>query len=154
MPTDLGRPDPAAPVPPSVAALRQSLADLIDESQALRTDVHAAEKARKRTGQISLAVLGLLVIFVGLMMAVTWQTNQVAHQVNQTNRRMADCTTPGGACYEEGRKRTGQAISDIIRAEVYMAECARLYPGDSGPAFDRKLEACVSGRLKDQALGR
>lgn len=145
-----GRPG-AAPVPPPVV-LSDSLASLMAESRALRTDVRTAEAARRRASHISAGVLGLLVIFIGLLLAVTWQNNQLAHQVNRTNKVMVDCTTPGGSCYKEGEVRTGKAIGDIIRAEVFMAECARLYPDEAGPAYDKKLEACVMERLKTQAL--
>lgn len=143
-------PDPTLPHPgdlPHVAALKQSLAGLIEESQALRVDVHSAEKARKKANAISLAMLGLLGLFVFMLVGVTWQNNSLAHQVAKTNRTLADCLDPVGDCYKLGNQRTGAAIQDIIRAEIFMAECARLYPGISGTEFDRKLEACVFERL-------
>jgi hypothetical protein len=129
------------------ASLRDSLADVVDESRALRGDIHSAERARRRSNRINLGVLGVLITLVALLLAVTWQNNRLAHQVSETNTRIADCTTAGGKCYEDGRARTGAAISDIIRAQVFVAECARLWPGESGPAFDRKMEACVAERL-------
>lgn len=130
------------------AALRKSLTDLIAESQALRTDVHSAEEARRRASQINLALLGLLILFVGLLGVMVWQNNELAHQVAKTNATMADCTTPGGKCYQQGTARTGQAIQEILKASVYMAECSRMFPGESGPAFDAKLEACVNEKLR------
>lgn len=133
--------------PPHVTALRDSLTALISESQALRTDVRSAEMARRRASQINLGLLATLGIFVALLIAVTWQNNRLAVQVAETNRRMADCTAAGGKCYEEGRKRTSNAIQDILKVNIYMAECARLYPGESGPEFDKKLEACIYTRL-------
>jgi hypothetical protein len=141
---------PAATTPVAttpVADLHGELAALIDEAQALRTDVRSAEQARRRASQINLGVLILLIIFVGLLMAVTWQNNRLSHEVAKGNARIADCTTAGGKCYDDGKKRTGSAIGDIIRAEIFMAECARQWPGESGPTFDRKLEACVAQRL-------
>lgn len=139
--------DGAADVPPHVTSLRTSLTDLIHESQALRSDVHSAEQARRRASQINLALLGMLGLFVGLLIAVTWQNNQLARQVSNTNQRMADCTTSGGKCYDEGRKRSQSAIQDILRVNIYMAECARLHPGESGADFDKALEACIYERL-------
>lgn len=141
-------PPKADPAPsPHVAALRDSLAELIVESQALRTDVRGAERARRRASQISLGLLGLVGLFVGMLMVVSWQNNRLAHQVAETNTRMADCTTPGGKCYEEGRKRTDGAVSAVVRISVLTNQCARLFPEESGPAYDRKLEACVQERL-------
>lgn len=139
--------EPASHAQAHVEALRTSLSELVYESQALRGDVHTAEAARRRANQINLGVLGLLALFVAMLMVVTWQNNRLAQQVNETNSRMSDCTTPGGKCYEDGRTRTSKAITDILRVNVYMAECSRLYPGESGPEFDKELEACIYARL-------
>lgn len=141
--------DPAAQTP--AEALRGSLSDLIEESKRLRVDVHGAEEARKRASRISLGVLALLCLFVLMLLAVAWQNNQLAHQVNETNLQLADCTTPGGKCYEEGRKRTSAVLADVIRAQIFMAQCARLYPNEAGPTYDRKLEHCVYERLATPA---
>jgi len=147
-------PDPTLPPGdlPHVAALRRSLADLIEESQALRVDVHSAENARRKANRINLALLALLVLFVIMLVGVTVQNNSLAHEVAKTNRTLADCLDPAGDCYKLGNQRTGSAIQDIIRAEIFMAECARLYPNGSGPEFDRKLEACVFERLAGPGL--
>ncbi len=147
-------PDPTLPAGdlPHVAALKRSLTELIDESQALRVDVNAAEHARKRANAINLAMLALLGLFVFMLVGVTWQNNSLAHEVAKTNRTLADCLDPRGECYQQANERTGSAIQDIIRAELFMAECSRLYPGESGPAFDRKLEACVAERLAGPGL--
>lgn len=148
-------PAPVSPaLSPSVSALRTSLTDLIKESQALRTDVHSAEAARRKATAVNLGLLALLVLFVGLLIVVTWQNNRLVEKVDNTNSTMADCTTPGGKCYEDGRRRTGAAIGDIVWASVYMNQCARLYPDESGPSYDRKLEACVTKRLQEAAQGR
>ncbi len=127
--------------------LRASLSALIEESQALRGDVRSAEDARKRASHINLGLLGLLILFVGLLVAIGWQGNEAIQANRETNRRMADCTTPGGKCYEEGRQRSNAAIQDILRVSIYMSECARLYPGESGPEYDKKLESCIYERL-------
>jgi hypothetical protein len=126
--------------------------DMLALADALRTDVKVAEAARRRANHINLGALALLTVLVALLIAVTWQNNRLAHRVDRTNAKLADCTTPGGRCYDEGRARTGQAIDDIIRSEIFMAECSRLYPNESGPAYDRKLEACVVQRLAGPGL--
>jgi hypothetical protein len=135
------------PVPSSVQAVQQSLLALIDESQALRGDVHTAEQARRRANHINLGVLGVVIIFVLTLFGLGVQNNHLSRQVNETNRRMSGCTTPGGACYEQGRQRTNQAVGDVVRVSVYVAECSRLWPGESGPAYDAKLQMCVQQRL-------
>lgn len=143
--------DNSGGVPPAtpVLELRRDLTQLINESKALRTDVKGAEHARRRATSVSLALLSLLVLFVGMLLVIGYQNNQLVHKVDEANARMADCTTPGGTCYSQGAVRTHQAIVDVIRAELLMAECARLYPGEVGPTYDAKLEKCVYSRLAD-----
>lgn len=138
---DLPRPGAPAEV------LRASLESLIAESQALRSDIHGAEQARRRANQINLGVLLVLALFVSMVLVIGWQNNRVISQVRETNNRVADCTTAGGQCFEDGRRRTGGAIDAITRISIYVALCARLYPGESGPAFDAKMEKCVADRL-------
>lgn len=142
--------NPTRPGPPpaqSVETLKASLASLIAESQALRQDVHGAEIARKRANQINVGVLAVLALFVGLLFAVVWQNNQVVRQVSATNAVMVDCTTPGRPCNEQGRQRTEAAVASIARISIYVSQCGRLWPGESGPEYDKKIEACVLERL-------
>lgn len=133
--------------PSAVESLRASLAALIAESQALRSDVHGAEQARKRANQINLGVMALLAIFTALLVAIGWQNNQVIQRVDETNDQVASCTTPGGTCYEQGRTRTSGAISAVVQISIFVSQCGRLYPGESGPAYDLKLQQCVMERL-------
>jgi hypothetical protein len=129
--------------------LGKSLADLVAESQALRGDIHNAEQARRRASRVNLGLTMLLVAFVVALLAVGWQNNRLSHQVAATNATLADCTVTGGKCYEEGKARTGAAITAVLHAEVAAVECARLWPGESGPELNRKLEACVDARLAE-----
>ncbi len=132
----------------AVQTLRGSLSSLIAESQALRADIHGAEEARRRATQINLALLALLILFVGLLVAIGWQGNEAIDQARETNAAIADCTTPGGKCYEDNGKRAAEFTQDILLVSIYMAQCARLYPGEVGPEYDRKLQACVYERLQ------
>lgn len=141
-------------VPPSVAHLRQSLTDLIAESQALRSDVHKAEAARRRITTISLALIAAMIVPLVILLVLVVQNNGISREVHDTNEVIADCTNPSGKCAQQSSRRTGEAIGDIIRAEIYMAQCSRLYPGEAGPEFDRKLEKCVYDRLAAFAAQR
>lgn len=140
--------EPAPDAAQSVESVRQSLKELLDESERLRVDIKANEAQRRKENYVTMAVGTLMALFMLLILVVAFQNNQIAADAKATADRMADCTTAGGKCYEEGRTRTSGAIGDIIKASVYMAECSRLHPGEAGPAFDRSLEACVESRLK------
>lgn len=132
---------------PAASPVESLLASLEAESQALRADVHSAEQARKRSNQINFGVLLVLALFVGMVLVIGWQNNQVITQVQRTNNAIADCSTVGGTCYEEGRKRTAEAIGTLTRISIFVSQCARLFPGEVGPEYDKKIEACVMDRL-------
>jgi hypothetical protein len=126
-------------------------AELLAETRALRHDVRQAEQARRRVTLIGLVLLAAMCILLIVSLVLAAQTKRVAEQVHDTNQVIADCTSPTGACAQEGSQRASQAIGNIIRAEIFLAECGRLYPGESGPSYDAKLENCVYARLSAAA---
>lgn len=131
-------------VSPAVAALQTSLAAVADATNGLREDVRNAEKARTRTTRISFVLIAVLAVLLGLVLVVSWQ-------LKETNDHIADCTTAGGQCYEESRRRTGGAISAVTQISVFVSQCARQWPNEVGPEYDRKLEQCVAERLAARA---
>lgn len=73
-----------------------------------------------------------------------------------TRAALLDCTTPGGQCYQEGQKRTAEAIRQLVEANeagevttreivILAADCA------DNPGVDTadEIEACV-GELRQQ----
>ena len=142
---------PAVPAPSASYTLQTALnavaETFTEESRRLRIDVHAAEEARRRASRINIGLLVLLSALVALLLMVTWQNNLLARDVRKSSDSIADCTTAGGKCYEQSGRRTGNAIADIIKAQVYVAQCSRLRPGQSGPVFDKEIEQCVAERL-------
>lgn len=137
----------AEPAAGRVETLSASLEELLVESQRLRRDVHSAEEARKRTNKIGLALIGAVAVFVVLVGLVSWQNNQVLRSTGSTNETIVDCTTPTGDCYRQNLRRTAEVVQNLIKASTYVSQCARLKPGESGPAFDRYLEDCVRAKL-------
>lgn len=138
-------------VSPAVAALQQSLGEIAEATTGLRDDVRDAEAARRKTNRINLVLTCVLTLLVALVLAVGWQNNQLGQEVKRGNDVIADCTASTGRCYQESQRRTGSVITSLINASVYVSECARLYPGEVGPEYDRKLEACVAERIARQA---
>jgi hypothetical protein len=147
----MGTPDP--PTDPG-AAFSAAIAALTGELQALRVDVQEDAKIRIRKQHRITAALLVLAVVILLVLGVSILSWQIARQVRTTNARMVDCTTPGGDCYQDAQRRTGDAVAVVGRridgstkAAIYAVECARLRPNESGPDFDRFLEACVAGKL-------
>jgi hypothetical protein len=132
---------------PSIEAILSAANSAAEEAKDLKAQVVVANQARRRENRIYLMILGVLGLFVALSLFVSAQNYQIAEQTRTTNERLADCTTPTGKCYRQGQARTGSAVADILKASVYMAECSRLRPGDSGPEFDAFLERCVAERI-------
>lgn len=139
---------------PHQEAIGRSLAALLTFAQDLRSDVKKSDVTQRRRNSINLGILGVIALFVGLLTVVVWQNNQLTKRVEQTNQVMAECTTPGRACYDQGNARITVAIGDILTGYMYMAQCARLWPDESGPEYDAKLTKCVADRLADAARRR
>lgn len=146
--------DPQRAAASPLDALSEHLRGLTGQAEALRSDVHAAEAARRRAeaarrraNRINLGVLAVVALLVAAMLVIGYQNNQLAQEVSRTNEQVADCTTPGRRCYEEGRARTNGAVAAVVRISVFVSQCGRLYPGESGPEYDRKLERCVAEKL-------
>lgn len=57
----------------------------------------------------------------------------------ETLRLIRSCTTPGRECFDEGQKRTADAVADINRVAIYAAACADK-PGVQGRD---EIYACV-----------
>lgn len=152
-------PQPVTPLPPpvGVGALQSSLSELIRESQKLRSDVHTAEQLRaqkiaqiRRENLINMVIIGILALFMLVVLAIAWQSNQIAHDTRRNADTLIDCTTPGGQCYKEGTARTGQAVAVLQGIQQYIIECSRALPVAEyppGPAFDAKFESCVQAKV-------
>ncbi|HYJ33822.1 MAG TPA: hypothetical protein VE326_11435 [Candidatus Binatia bacterium] len=136
--------DPNVPVPPT---LGEFLAEIHRDAQRLRGDVSAAELARRKATMVMFGLLCVLTVCMIAVLIVAGQNNTIASQTRETNARIADCTTATGTCYRQGAARTGSAIAAILRAQIALGECSRLYPGESGPDFDNKLRDCVYQRI-------
>lgn len=127
--------------PGSVTALTELLRAIHALTEGLRADVAKAERARRRANSLNRALL-VVAIIVGLSVGlIGWQTYRV-------NATIADCTTAGGRCYEESRSRTTGAVGSIAQISVFVSQCGRLWPGESGEEYDAKLATCVAERIK------
>lgn len=155
-------PDRKVTVPPAgpatIDGLRNSLAEVISESKALRADVHTAEALRaqkiaqiRKESLLNLVILGGLALFMVIVLAVAYQNNQIAKDTKRNADTIVDCTTAGGKCYDEGRKRTGEAVGTLQRIQLYIIECSRALPVAQyppGPKFDRLFESCVAAKVR------
>jgi hypothetical protein len=102
----------------------------------------------------ALAVLAAVLV-VGLLLQVRTartvnerlgaQLDQLA-KVSRTNdatfARMLDCTEPTGKCYQQGQRRTGEAIGSINDAAILAAVCAHQH------ADVADVRACVAEGLE------
>lgn len=136
--------------PLAVDALDSRLAGLIAESAALRTDLKSSEAQRRKENLISMAVGVLIIIFIALVLGVAIQNRSISNDAATSAREakrsadvVADCTTPQGKCYQDGTKRTGGAVGNLVRAQIIVAECDR-----ANRASDSAFKACLATRLK------
>lgn len=131
--------------------LSDSLSGLLTHVSGLRSDVRASDEARRKSNRIYFSALAMISVLVLAVLVIGYQNNKLAHEVRRTNTSISSCLTPGETCYERGRQRTEGAVSAVVRISVFVSECGRLWPGESGPDYDRKLEACVLERIQRAA---
>ncbi len=128
--------------PTPVQVLESQLAAVLEEAKSLRNDVQKAERARRRGSLISAGLLALLLVFTGGLAFIGAQSYKTAD-------KLADCTMPGGKCYAQAQSQQVRAISAVTRISVLVSQCGRLFPGEAGPEYDKKLEQCVAERLAE-----
>lgn len=153
-------------LPDGTTPLGKSLAALLAEARGVRQDVQEDQRQRRevahtlrRAAKTGLIVAAFCAVLLVAMLAVVLYTNRTAKAAEDAARdsrdasaRIADCTTAGGKCYAESQKRTGVAIQQLIRGQLYIIECSRELPiaeNPPGPAFDARFEKCVADRLAD-----
>lgn len=131
-----------------IVALTEALDGLNDGLARLRGDVRREADARHRENLINVGVAAamLLMILGVLSVSITntrlaRQNQRLSRQVQTTSEQIRDCTQPGGHCYEDGRKRTGDAVAGIVRGQVAVAECTKTTGSDAA------LETCVRDKL-------
>lgn len=143
-----GGPDPSAALLKTVEELRRSIDSAALEAQGLRRDVEAADKRRTKENTYVIAVGAALILPILLMLALGWQSvhtsqdaREAARQAKATADQIASCTTPAGKCYQDSNKRTSGAVQNLVKAQLAIAECAKV------TATDAQLEACVARKL-------
>lgn len=94
--------------------------------------------------KVLIAVSFVAILVTTSFVVVTLVQVQQLAQVNANlNSRLVDCTTPGHACYDEGQKRTGQAVvtlNEVTKAAVICAD-------QPGVITQATMESCLNKQL-------
>lgn len=121
---------------------------LLGESQRLRADVRERERRQRRLmGLIAAAtvICLILVISVTVLLVQSRQRGNDTRALLRTNaatsQQIADCTTAGGKCYEEGTKRSAALIQLLLQGQKQIALCR----ADSDTR--EELEKCIDEAL-------
>ncbi len=144
------------------AHLTESLNSLGDAAAALtaevrqdreqRAAVEAAERGRRRRAERW--VTGLLVVALLMLGGLVTLVLQFEHdrrdrsaasaenlrRIEAINERIADCTTAGGDCYEQGQARTGAILVEVTRIQILVDLCGRVADNDTLA----EMEKCVA----------
>lgn len=126
---------------------------LMDEAHKLREVVEADNEQRKRENRRLLAVGVALVLILGAQLALLVQSRtrsieygKILETTSEAQQRIADCTTAGGKCYQEGQQRTGQVMRDLAKFNAYAVECGR-----DLSRSDAQVEACTVAKIEAAA---
>jgi hypothetical protein len=138
------------------------LSALIDESRQLREDVadrerrqraETLERERRQRRLIALIGVGILIAIV-LCTCVVILLVQSRQRGNDTrallranasvNTQIADCTTRGGTCYEEGARRSAALIRQLLQAQKEMELCQAKTEQDGPAALQRCIDQVLA----------
>lgn len=103
-----------------------------------------------------IAVLGLVFVVLGTY-SNTDATDADVEAIRQTQKDtratlnlIRSCTTPAGQCYEDGNKRTGEAIAAIVESQTSLHRETRRYAATAaacadrpGPQTTRQIARCI-----------
>jgi hypothetical protein len=124
------------------------LSALLSESQRLRADVRERERRQRRLMGLIAAATVLCLVLVTSVVVLLAQSRQRGNDSRAllrnnaaTNQRIADCTTVGGKCYEEGVKRSAAFIQLLLQGQKQIALCR------SKSDTTAELEKCIDKAL-------
>lgn len=124
------------------------LRSLLTESQRLRTDVRERERRQRRLMGLIAAAVVICVVLVTSVVVLLVQSRQRGNDTRAllrtntaTSQQIADCTTAGGKCYQEGARRSAEAIGLLLQGQKQIALCR----ADSDTRDE--LEKCIDRAL-------
>jgi hypothetical protein len=112
---------------------------------AVKQDGVARRKENKRILAVAVALLVLLVLTVAVLLqnrSRSIQSGQILRNSAATSDLIADCTSPGGKCYQESQKRTQGVLAQLVEINKIVAQCAKVTNTDD------EMDTCVQARLK------
>jgi hypothetical protein len=135
------------------ANLSETLNNLGDAARALTEEVRADRVRQRRRSVIDTTLLVLVAVLVLALFMIVLQNRArsdenaaILRQTALTGERIADCTTVGGKCYEQGGQRAASAVQMVIRAEIYKDSCSKV------EVTDAAIEQCVLRRLLENPV--
>lgn len=121
------------------------LASSASELSSVASDLFKAALLSRVQRAMLLIGMFILVCLVGV---VGWGVLVLTHTADQNKENgdlIRDCVTPQGQCYQDGSKRSAEAVKTINDVIVAAAACARSTPGGTV----EEIRACVVKTLAD-----
>lgn len=91
----------------------------------------------------------ILAVLLGV--ACTLLLIHITTGTNNYTKRLVDCTTPGGKCYEQGRSATTGAVGTINQVVTVTVYCAK--KADRATVTLAQIQDCVNAQLKVKSGG-
>jgi hypothetical protein len=121
------------------------LQDLVKESRQLRADMHQAQERQRYRFQWMIIFMAVLAVAVIALSTLVIQNQRISKSNQEIASQIADCTTSGGACWEESRQRSKTNVTSILNTTIFVSECLQQYPDI--PRLRDEFEACIRREL-------
>lgn len=119
----------------AIVAVGEAIRELGEAGRMVAEEVKHDRQQRRRTDRVVMLLLVLLVLAVGAAGAFGYQSYKL-------NNFIADCTTPGGKCYEASKAQNAANRSALTRANLFIVACTR-----TGARTDDELRTCIEKKL-------
>lgn len=128
------------------AALDRVSENIAAHTDALRGDVALFARRQRTVTQIAAGAALIALVFLVLIFVLLVQLGHLQHAGRSVGRQIADCTTPGGSCYQRNQAQTGKAVGSINQVTIIVGRCAKT------TSTDEAMTGCIDKALAANGL--
>lgn len=148
-------PNPTRSQPARPGAARETVTELLKpftaEAAATRAAIEDRSRIQHRINHWLISLVAGIAVAVILMLVILVQNRQRSNQTREvirasadTSAQIADCTTPGGTCFQQSQQRLASAYDYLTWVQVYSMICLRDHPDADAAELKKCIDRSVT----------